>query len=199
MNDKDQPNEKDVATDIAVVAENQTLYWPESLYPMPASWGNKKRGWLDYMRRHPELRVRGKAGYAVDMNALLERELFCKGQADAFERTSHKRRRIAASIEMPGAVDALERFKREVKALEQEQDEGEAVTASVVVQSIPEVEGAIFKPYTIEGIKSRWAGVYIDAGDEEAISLLPAGDNAKPLALAMVPEIERPVPLIPAE
>lgn len=66
------------------VRKGQVLCWPVRHFPLPAGSNHTEPGWDSYMRRHPELRVRGEAGYVVDLSCGIE-SVWCEGQVSRLE------------------------------------------------------------------------------------------------------------------
>ncbi len=69
-----------------VVRKNKKLLWPAELYPKPGE-AHTVPGWLHYMKRHPELRLRGEVGYVVDISDPREASLI-EGQIKKMQPVS---------------------------------------------------------------------------------------------------------------
>lgn len=93
------------------VAEGQSLHWPAELGPFIADRdGPKGQGALKHRRRNPI--VRGTAGYVVDAEAGLEREMFLVGQFDKLVRVEDKGAK-PSPIDFKPAIVLLEEHARQ--------------------------------------------------------------------------------------
>jgi hypothetical protein len=185
-----------------VVREGAQLFWPAEIYPVPAQWGNKVQGFKRWMQRNHDKRVRGEGGYVVDMSAPFERK-WCKGQERCLQpvgELGRKAPRKATEIDFQPAALLIQDHKSRADAARVEEvdtveGEGGRVGGRVGGPSPPPyMEGAMFMPYEDN---DAWRGVYVDAEANTALYLLPHGDGAEAMAMAMVPEDRLPSPLVP--
>lgn len=192
-----------------VVRPKAQLVWPTALFPRSASSTHTEAGWQHYLKRHPEMHLRGLAGYVVDLDAPMEQE-FCAGQHHFLmpisEMRGRNRPRKATVIELDNALSAIEGYRAEEAVEEPSNDSkgsddeqrGSAPDAQPAPEgAVPEVEGAYYRPITDGG--EQWAGVYQDAGTDEVTHLLGKEEDAEPLMLSLIPMIQRPRSLHPVE
>jgi hypothetical protein len=98
-----------------VVAPNKSILWPARMLASQRPPTHGPFGWERYVRRHPELRVRGGAGYVVDLDAPLERE-WCADQLAHLVPMAELPAGVAqpkgpTKIDLPAALAEIEEFK----------------------------------------------------------------------------------------
>lgn len=125
-------------TDLRIVKPKKRLYWPPDMYDADRPPTHNLTGWRHYLARHPEKRVRGEAGYVVDMDAPLEQE-WIAGQGGVLAKVSDmpkgkRRPKEATKIDFGPALAALSELQVEDEEAagdsEPEGGEGEADESS---------------------------------------------------------------------
>jgi hypothetical protein len=127
---------------LMAVKPKAILLWPAELYDELRPENHPKVGWREYMRRKLERRVRGEAGYVVDVDAPGE-GFFCKGQGSCLvpvaetvedKRTAPKK---ATPIDFEPALKYIDRVSAEAVANESE--------VAITVDDEPEDDADLFE------------------------------------------------------